>query len=63
MEQIDSFSEKHAVTPSNDPDQSTYTCRAHADERPLYSKSSDSFKTKNLRKYNWALLVMNLHSK
>ncbi|CAI5647596.1 unnamed protein product [Oreochromis niloticus] len=45
---IDSFSEKHAVTPSNDPDQSTYTCRAHADERPLYSKSSDSFKTKNL---------------
>uniref|UniRef100_A0A669EYV7 Ig-like domain-containing protein n=1 Tax=Oreochromis niloticus TaxID=8128 RepID=A0A669EYV7_ORENI len=48
VEQIDSFSEKHAVTPSNDPDQSTYTCRAHADERPLYSKSSDSFKTKNL---------------
>lgn len=47
-ERIDSFNVTHTVTPSNDPDQSTYTCCAHADERPLYSKSSDSFKTKNL---------------
>ncbi|XP_063320916.1 obscurin-like [Pelmatolapia mariae] len=47
-EQIDSFNVTHTVTPSNDPDQSTYTCRAFAVERPLYSKFSDSFKTKNL---------------
>lgn len=45
-------SEKHIVTPQNDPDQSVYTCHGNRNERPLYSKPSDSFKTKNLREYN-----------
>ncbi|KAM6924864.1 hemicentin-1-like [Xenentodon cancila] len=41
-------SEKFTVTPQNDPAQSQYTCKGIRNERPLYSKSSDSFKTKNL---------------
>ncbi|KAM6929339.1 basement membrane-specific heparan sulfate proteoglycan core protein [Lycodopsis pacificus] len=41
-------SEKHAVTPQNDPEQSMYTCQGISTGRPSYSRSSDSFKTKNL---------------
>ncbi|XP_030589104.1 hemicentin-1 [Archocentrus centrarchus] len=48
-EKIESaYSERHIVTPQNDPDQSMYTCHGIRNERPLYSKTSDSFKTKNL---------------
>ena len=42
-------SEKHLVTPQNDPGQSLYTCRGNLTGQPSYSKFSDSFKTKNLR--------------
>lgn len=45
-----STSEKHTVTPHNDPEQSQYTCHGVRSERPLYSKESQLFKTKNLRK-------------
>ncbi|XP_054464456.1 carcinoembryonic antigen-related cell adhesion molecule 5 [Anoplopoma fimbria] len=41
-------SEKHAVTPQNDPEQSLYTCQGIRTGRPSYSRRSDSFKTKNL---------------
>ncbi|XP_031700313.1 titin [Anarrhichthys ocellatus] len=41
-------SEKHAVTPQNDPEQSLYTCKGIRTGRPSYSRSSDSLKTKNL---------------
>ncbi|XP_075952522.1 Fc receptor-like protein 5 [Anarhichas minor] len=41
-------SEKHAVTPQNDPEQSLYTCQGIRTGRPSYSRSSDYFKTKNL---------------
>ncbi|XP_034392960.1 titin-like isoform X2 [Cyclopterus lumpus] len=41
-------SEKHTVTPQNDPEQSLYTCQGIRTGRPSYSRSSDSFKTKNL---------------
>ncbi|XP_047446715.1 titin-like [Mugil cephalus] len=44
----DSHSEKHTVTPQNDPDQSHYVCEGNRVGRPSYSKKSDSFKTKNL---------------
>ncbi|XP_029995414.1 titin isoform X2 [Sphaeramia orbicularis] len=41
-------SERHSVTPQNDPDQSLYVCQGIRDGRPNYSKKSDSFKTSNL---------------
>ncbi|XP_040905851.1 carcinoembryonic antigen-related cell adhesion molecule 5-like isoform X2 [Toxotes jaculatrix] len=41
-------SERHTVTPQDDPEQSRYTCRGSRSGRPSYSKTSDSFKTKNL---------------
>ncbi|XP_062248266.1 titin [Platichthys flesus] len=47
--QINSLtSEKHSVTPQNNPEQSLYTCQANRTGQPSYSKRSDSFKTKNL---------------
>ncbi|XP_070766286.1 uncharacterized protein [Enoplosus armatus] len=45
---INSTSERHTVTPQNDPEQSHYTCHGIRTGRPSYSKRSDSFKTKNL---------------
>lgn len=44
-------SEKHIVTPHNDPEQSVYFCKGVRDGRPSYSKKSDALKTKNLREY------------
>ncbi|XP_074500369.1 hemicentin-1 isoform X2 [Sebastes fasciatus] len=41
-------SEKHSVTPQNDPNQSPYTCKGIRNGRPSYSRKSDSFQTKNL---------------
>ncbi|GLD46134.1 titin-like isoform X2 [Lates japonicus] len=41
-------SERHTVTPQNDPNQSLYTCKGIRAGRPSYSKCSDSFKTRNL---------------
>ncbi|XP_056278742.1 titin-like isoform X2 [Pseudoliparis swirei] len=41
-------SEKHTITPQNDPEQSVFTCQGIRTGRPSYSRSSDSFKTKNL---------------
>ncbi|KAL6119609.1 fcrl5 [Pungitius sinensis] len=41
-------SEKHIVTPLNNPEQSEYTCRGISTGRPSYSRNSDSFQTKNL---------------
>ncbi|KAF1390447.1 hypothetical protein PFLUV_G00058140 [Perca fluviatilis] len=43
-----SLSEKYTVTPENNPEQSLYTCQGIRTGRPSYSKTSDSFKTKNL---------------
>ncbi|TDH10524.1 hypothetical protein EPR50_G00076080 [Perca flavescens] len=43
-----SLSEKYTVTPENNPEQSLYTCQGNRTGRPSYSKTSDSFKTKNL---------------
>ncbi|XP_032376618.1 sialoadhesin [Etheostoma spectabile] len=45
---INLLSEKHTVTPENNPEQSEYSCRGIRTGRPSYSKPSDSFKTKNL---------------
>nr|XP_033485460.1 titin isoform X2 [Epinephelus lanceolatus] len=42
------LTEKHTVTPQNDPEQSLYTCQGVSNGRPSYSKISESFKTKNL---------------
>ncbi|MEQ2287244.1 hypothetical protein AMECASPLE_010418 [Ameca splendens] len=39
---------KYTVTPQDDPEQSLYTCQGFSDKRPLYSKRSDSYRTKNL---------------
>ncbi|XP_047216558.1 hemicentin-1-like isoform X1 [Girardinichthys multiradiatus] len=39
---------KYTVTPQDDPEQSLYTCQGFSDKRPLYSKPSDSYRTKNL---------------
>uniref|UniRef100_A0A3Q1FIM8 Titin-like n=1 Tax=Acanthochromis polyacanthus TaxID=80966 RepID=A0A3Q1FIM8_9TELE len=47
-----SRSVKYKVTPSNDPDQSSYKCQGIRTGRPTYSKISTSHKTKNLRKYD-----------
>ncbi|XP_060931016.1 hemicentin-2-like isoform X2 [Limanda limanda] len=41
-------SDRHFVTPKNDPKQSLYTCQGNRTGQPSYSKFSDSFKTKNL---------------
>ncbi|XP_059190177.1 titin [Centropristis striata] len=41
-------SEKHTVTPQDDPEQSLYTCRGIRTGRPSYSTDSHSYKTKNL---------------
>uniref|UniRef100_A0A8C5D658 Titin-like n=1 Tax=Gouania willdenowi TaxID=441366 RepID=A0A8C5D658_GOUWI len=41
-------SEKHIVTPQNDPDQREYKCQGERNGRPSYSKQSTTFKTKNL---------------
>ncbi|XP_051280945.1 titin [Dicentrarchus labrax] len=41
-------SERHTVTPQNDPEQSLYTCQGIRTGRPSYSKKSDHFTTKNL---------------
>ncbi|XP_060912675.1 obscurin [Labrus mixtus] len=41
-------SEKHTVTPQDNPEQSQYTCRGNRDGRPSYSKTSQHFMTKNL---------------
>ncbi|XP_040007921.1 B-cell receptor CD22 isoform X3 [Xiphias gladius] len=41
-------SERHIVTPHDDPEQSLYTCHGIRSGRPSYSKRSDSFRTKNL---------------
>ncbi|XP_075878642.1 hemicentin-2 isoform X3 [Nelusetta ayraudi] len=43
-----SYSKRHVVTPQNDPEQSLHKCRGVSSKRPLYSKQSDSFKTRNL---------------
>uniref|UniRef100_A0A3B4ZD63 Titin-like n=1 Tax=Stegastes partitus TaxID=144197 RepID=A0A3B4ZD63_9TELE len=43
-----SSSERHVATPHNDPEQSDYTCQGIRNRRPLYSRSSDSFTTRNL---------------
>lgn len=56
-----SLSEKHTVTPENDPEQSLYTCKGIRTGRPSYSKTSDSFHTKNLRKYNRGLVVVHFY--
>ncbi|KAK5863617.1 hypothetical protein PBY51_000637 [Eleginops maclovinus] len=45
---VDLISEKHIVTPLENPEQSLYTCQGNSNGRPSYSKISDSFKTKNL---------------
>ncbi|KAI9530687.1 hypothetical protein NQZ68_000177 [Dissostichus eleginoides] len=42
------ISEKHKVTPQNNPEQSLYTCQGIRSGRPSYSKFSESFTTKNL---------------
>ncbi|XP_040927567.1 B-cell receptor CD22 isoform X2 [Betta splendens] len=42
------LSEKHTVTPQDDPEQSRYTCKGVRSERPTYSKESEELKTKNL---------------
>ncbi|XP_015823441.3 Fc receptor-like protein 5 [Nothobranchius furzeri] len=48
-EQVDlPLSEEHKVTPQDDPDQSRYTCKGTRNERPFYSVTSDSYRTKNL---------------
>nr|XP_046252037.1 titin isoform X2 [Scatophagus argus] len=41
-------SERHIVTPQNDPEQSLYTCQGIRSGRPSYSVISAHFKTKNL---------------
>ncbi|KAI3357704.1 hypothetical protein L3Q82_016109, partial [Scortum barcoo] len=41
-------SQTYTVTPQNDPEQGWYTCQGIRNERPSYSKRSESFKTKNL---------------
>ncbi|KAM3617505.1 uncharacterized protein V6R79_007280 [Siganus canaliculatus] len=41
-------SEKHIVTPDNDPNQSQYSCQGIRTGNPSYSKISDNFTTKNL---------------
>nr|XP_020490707.1 titin-like [Labrus bergylta] len=41
-------SEKHIVTPQDNPEQSQYTCQGIRDGRPSYSKTSQHFMTKNL---------------
>ncbi|XP_029291378.1 hemicentin-1 [Cottoperca gobio] len=46
--QINLLSEKHTVTPQNDPEQSQYTCEGIRTGRPSYSKRSDPYMTKNL---------------
>lgn len=51
-------SEKLTVTPQDDPEQSLYTCQGIRTERPSYSRTSDSLKTKNLRESNRSLEVM-----
>uniref|UniRef100_A0A3P8S0D3 Ig-like domain-containing protein n=1 Tax=Amphiprion percula TaxID=161767 RepID=A0A3P8S0D3_AMPPE len=43
-----SLSVRYTVTPNNDPDQSTYTCKGIRTERPAYSKISAPYKTRNL---------------
>ncbi|XP_034732680.1 uncharacterized protein LOC117947653 [Etheostoma cragini] len=45
---INLLSEKHTVTPEDDPEQSKYSCQGIRTGRPSYSKTSDLFKTKNL---------------
>ncbi|KAL3064292.1 hypothetical protein OYC64_000555 [Pagothenia borchgrevinki] len=45
---INLISEKHTVTPQNNPEQSLYTCQGIRSGRPTYSKFSESFTTKNL---------------
>ncbi|XP_034000609.1 titin-like isoform X3 [Trematomus bernacchii] len=45
---INLISEKHTVTPQNNPEQSLYTCQGTRSGRPTYSKFSESFTTKNL---------------
>ncbi|CAL8319721.1 unnamed protein product [Merluccius merluccius] len=42
--------EKYTVTPSEDPDQSQYTCQGVRSTQPWFSKHSEPFKTKNLLK-------------
>ncbi|XP_070695542.1 basement membrane-specific heparan sulfate proteoglycan core protein [Pempheris klunzingeri] len=41
-------SERHIVTPHNDAEQGEYTCQGIRSGRPSYSKTSNSFQTKNL---------------
>ncbi|XP_061841414.2 cell adhesion molecule CEACAM5-like isoform X2 [Nerophis lumbriciformis] len=43
-----SSSEKHTVTPQNDPEQSQYACQGIRIGRPYYSTKSDALTTKNL---------------
>ncbi|KAM9752167.1 Fc receptor-like protein 5 isoform 2-T2 [Menidia menidia] len=44
----ESTSERHIVTPNNDPEQHPYTCQGVRQGRPFYSKMSAPLKTKNL---------------
>lgn len=44
----ESSSEKHVITPQNDPDQSEYMCEGVRSGRPSYTKRSQPLKTKNL---------------
>lgn len=60
-EQASEQSQTHKVTPQNDPDQSEYTCEGKRIGRPSYSKISDHYKTKNLREYDRALVVLSLY--
>ncbi|XP_061759255.1 basement membrane-specific heparan sulfate proteoglycan core protein-like isoform X2 [Nerophis ophidion] len=43
-----SSSEKHTVTPQNDPEQSQYACQGIRTRRPYHSTKSDALATKNL---------------
>lgn len=55
---VEQESKRYVVTPQNDPDQSQYSCRGNSSKRPLYSEMSNQYETKNLREYNWALVVV-----
>ncbi|KAM6983048.1 cell adhesion molecule CEACAM5 [Tautogolabrus adspersus] len=41
-------SERHTVTPQDNPEQSQYTCKGIRNGRPSYTKTSEHFTTKNL---------------
>lgn len=52
---VSQSSEKYVVTPQNNAEQGSYSCKGVRTERPSYSKDSSPFATKNLREYNRGL--------